>query len=749
MSPWRVIAHSAREGIGSRFWPRPRPGAGPTAVERALRWLKTHSGPGGVLATTTARTVYPEVTGYSIPTLLALGERDLARQWASSLVALQRADGGIPGTDGHPYIFDTAQVMRGWLALLNDDPSLAGPTARAARWVVAQARPDGRLPASYGEAIPETVHLYALAPLREAAGRLDLPGVEEAVRRALAAYLQDDRLTAFITLTHFLGYILEGLVELGEAARARVGAEAVAAHQRRDGEVPGRLDAGWVCTVGLAQLALVWYRLHMDDSADRAVAALERRQRESGGFLGSHGRGASYFPREEISWGVKFFLDASLMRSGRFFARHAGIFPLEVDAADGRVHALLDALKLAARGRILEVGCGRGRFLRALKAAYPEATLTGSDFAPDLLADLSPDIRAVEAGMLHLPFPDGSFDGAYMVEALEHAFVPETAIRELCRVVRPGGPVILIDKDRRALGRLQIVPWERWFDRAEVAAWLHEFCDDVTARPVPLGGEITSEGLFLAWSGVKRDARLTSAGWSRAILPAQSPAEVARQAACGSASRWARPILEVTRAGDVLLELGSGTGAMSAVLARAGRRVILLDWSRDCVRFGRDVVAALGGNARTVQADILHALPLRDGSVDCVWSSGVLEHFTDDELLAVLRESARVSRRLVVSLVPNAASLPYRIGKWHQERTGAWPWGKEDPKFSLRSAFEAAGLRVDREESVDVEHALAFLAMPEVAAFREMLHSWFATLNPQEKASLNQGYLLVTTGVKA
>jgi malonyl-CoA O-methyltransferase len=662
---------------------------------------------------------------------------------------MQRVDGGIAGTDGHPYIFDTAQVIRGWLALLDADPSLSGPIASAARWIAAQARPDGRLPAAYGGAIPETVHLYALAPLREAARRLNLPGVDEAAARSLGAYLADDGLTAFTTLTHFLGYILDGLVELGETARARAGAESVAACQGRNGEVPGRPGVSWVCTVGLAQLAAVWYRLHMDEAADRALAALERRQRVSGGFLGSHGRGAAYFPREEISWGVKFFLDASLARSGRFFARHAGMFPREVDAADGRVHALLDGLKAAARGRILEVGCGRGRFLRAVKAAYPEAELTGSDFAPSLLADLPQDIRAVEAGMLDLPFPDRSFDGAYMVEALEHALVPETAIRELCRVVRPGGPVIIIDKDRRALGRLQIVPWERWFDRAEIITWLHEFCDEVTARPVPLGGEITSEGLFLAWSGVKRDARLTSARWSHAILPAQSPAEVARQAVSGSASRWARPILEATRAGDVLLELGSGTGAMSAVLAQAGRRVILLDWSRDCVRFGRDVVAALGGNATTVQADILQALPLRDSSVDCVWSSGVLEHFTDDELLAVLRESARVSRRLVVSLVPNAASIPYRIGKWHQERTGTWRWGKEDPKFSLRPAFEAVGLRVSREESVDLEHALAFLAMPEVAPFREMLRSWLGTLHPQEAASLNQGYLLVTVGVKA
>jgi ubiquinone/menaquinone biosynthesis C-methylase UbiE len=383
-----------------------------------------------------------------------------------------------------------------------------------------------------------------------------------------------------------------------------------------------------------------------------------------------------------------------------------------------------------------------------VKAAFPEADVTGTDFAPGFLTDLPPNIEAVEAGMLHLPFPDAGFDGAYLVEALEHALVPETAVREVCRVVRPGGPVVIIDKDRRALGRLEIVPWERWFDREEVLTWLEGLCEEVAVRPVPLGGEITSDGLFLAWSGKRRGGRLGPAGWSHAILPRESPVEVAREGVTGSASRWVRPILESTGVGDLLLELGSGTGAMSAVLAQAGRRVILLDWSRDCLRFSREVVAALGGRAGTVQADILQGLPLRGNSVDCVWSSGVLEHFTDEEVHAVLCESARISRRLVVSLVPNAASIPYRLGKWQQERAGTWRWGKEEPRFSLRSAFDAAGLDVIREESVDVEHALDFLAGPEAAAFRDTMRAWLETLGPQEKAALNQGYLLCTVGTK-
>lgn len=735
--------------MGLGRWRRPRPGAGPTSAERALRWLQAHSGPGGVWVSTAVRAPYPEVTGYTIPTLLTLGERTLARQWGHWLVTVQRSDGAIPGTDGLPYPFDTAQVLRGWLALLDEEAGLRDPIVAAVRWVVGQVTGDGRLPAPYSEAIPEAVHLYALPPLREAARRLDLPGVEEVVARALAAYLADDRLTAFTTLTHFLGYVLDGLLELGEVERARAGAAAAVTYQRANGEVPGLPDVPWVCTVGLAQLAGIWYRLHMDEAADRAMAALERRQRTSGGFRGSHGRGAPYFAREEISWAAKYFLDASLIRSARFFARHTHVFPREVDPSDTRLNALLDLLKPAARGRILEVGCGKGRFARAVKMAFPRVALTGTDFAPTLLADLPPDIQGVEAGMLDLPFPDATFDGAYLVEALEHALVPETAAREVCRVVRPGGLVVIIDKDRRALGRLRIVPWERWFDRAEVTTWLERDCEDVVVRPVPQGGGTEPDGLFLVWSGRRRGARLTRAGWSRAILPKQTAAEVAQQAGTGTAGRWVRPILEVTAAGEVLLELGSGTGAMSAVLAQAGRRVVLLDWSQECLAVGREVVASLGGRPVGLQADILQTLPLRDGSVDCVWSSGVLEHFTDDELVAVLRESARVARQVVVSLVPNAASIAYRLGKWHQERTGTWIWGKEEPRFSLRPAFEKAGLRVIREESLDEEHALGFLTMPEGEPLRETMRAWLDTLSPQERTALNQGYLLVTVGTKA
>jgi hypothetical protein len=42
---------------------------------------------------------------------------------------------------------------------------------------------------------------------------------------------------------------------------------------------------------------------------------LDEHQMPSGGFLGSYGPKATYFPNAEISWAAKFYLDASLLRS--------------------------------------------------------------------------------------------------------------------------------------------------------------------------------------------------------------------------------------------------------------------------------------------------------------------------------------------------------------------------------------------------------------------------------------------------
>ena len=70
----------------------------------------------------------------------------------------------------------------------------------------------------------------------------------------------------------------------------------------------------WVCSTGIAQYAIIWYRLGDKHRGDLAIRYLEKIQNDSGGFFGSYGEGARYISGAEISWAVKYFLDAYMFK---------------------------------------------------------------------------------------------------------------------------------------------------------------------------------------------------------------------------------------------------------------------------------------------------------------------------------------------------------------------------------------------------------------------------------------------------
>jgi hypothetical protein len=112
----------------------------------------------------------------------------------------------------------------------------------------------------------------------------------------------------------------------------------------------------------------------------------------------------------------------------------------------------------------------------------------------------------------------------------------------------------------------------------------------------------------------------------------------------------------------------------------------------------------------------------------------------------MLREWARVTRGVLIDLVPNAACVGYRAGKGKLEARGEWIYGLEMPLLTQRDDFEAAGLRVLSEYSVGAKHALNFLA--EDHPLRQTLSDWMDEKTPEELRALHQGYLLVTIGKK-
>ncbi len=97
---------------------------------------------------------------------------------------------------------------------------------------------------------------------------------------------------------------------------------------------------------------------------------------------------------------------------------------------------------------VLDVGCGAGAALRELAEQYPGAALTGCDISPLAIETATalnePLVKAgrmrfLRCGVPDLPFADGAFDTAFSVESLY--FWPDqiAGLREIRRVLAPGG----------------------------------------------------------------------------------------------------------------------------------------------------------------------------------------------------------------------------------------------------------------------------------------------------------------------
>jgi ubiquinone/menaquinone biosynthesis C-methylase UbiE len=178
-------------------------------------------------------------------------------------------------------------------------------------------------------------------------------------------------------------------------------------------------------------------------------------------------------------------------------------FPSTIDPRIFHVRLILEHLGDLGGGRVLDVGCGKGRFARIVQERHPGAEVWGLDISDEMLRFVPPPIRTQAGSMTELPFEDGWFDGAYATESLEHAVEVDRAVAEMCRVVKPGGRIAIIDKNREHAGRLPTSEWERWFDRKQIERLLRRHCREVRSQFISYWEDVEPDGLFLAWLAVR------------------------------------------------------------------------------------------------------------------------------------------------------------------------------------------------------------------------------------------------------
>lgn len=290
----------------------------------AISWLHTHSSNGGANVSHKNTVPYPEVTGYLIPTLLKWDQQQLAMCYARWLLTVQNSDGSFSGPGmTTPFAFDTGQIIRGLAAIVPSLPEAEMALEKACDWIMRTATPEGRLalPENMGGwrlpddrgYVNEAIHLYVLPGLVTAGDILNKPEYASFARRSLDYYITHCNLTNFFApnmLLHFYCYIQEALFDLGADDICRLGMRVLEDIQGDNGHVPAYANVSWICTPGLIQSALVWLKLKDMGHALPALRLAGSLQTASGGFLGSVGNGARYFPDEELSWAAKFWLDA-------------------------------------------------------------------------------------------------------------------------------------------------------------------------------------------------------------------------------------------------------------------------------------------------------------------------------------------------------------------------------------------------------------------------------------------------------
>jgi len=184
-------------------------------------------------------------------------------------------------------------------------------------------------------------------------------------------------------------------------------------------------------------------------------------------------------------------------------ARDEQNFPSTIDPRIYHVQLILNHFGDLNGRRVLDVGSGKGRFARVLKDRHPKVSIYAFDLSEAMLRSVPADIETCGGSMTALPFRSEAFDCAYATESLEHAVDVETAIAEICRVVKPGGRIVIIDKNAEQWGRLKTPAWEKWFDRKQLERLLKRHCAKVSSRPISYWEDVAPDGLFLAWLAAK------------------------------------------------------------------------------------------------------------------------------------------------------------------------------------------------------------------------------------------------------
>ncbi len=166
--------------------------------------------------------------------------------------------------------------------------------------------------------------------------------------------------------------------------------------------------------------------------------------------------------------------------------------------------------------------------------------------------------------------------------------------------------------------------------------------------------------------------------------------------------------------GKRFIEVGSGSGFTSAVLAQRGAECALLDLSQEALKVGiRNFIRSGLPEPQCYNENALQS-SVPSNYYDVVWNMGVIEHFYDDGKKRLVMEMHRMTKPhgSVIIMAPNAWCWPFQImQKWNKIRK-SWAYGFEDDLSPRRLAKICNYLKLNNYVSYAYNPILAWKSFP-------------------------------------
>lgn len=330
-----------------------------------------------------------------------------------------------------------------------------------------------------------------------------------------------------------------------------------------------------------------------------------------------------------------------------------------------------------------DIGCAFGEGTEYLYRTFG-SNVTGIDFSESAIKEASirfPYLQFIKCDLENLP---QNYDVIFCSNVLEHLVAPHDKLKKLCSYANKY--VILL------------VPYE---DDSDEISHINRFDSKLFEWHIP-GFEITAQKIIntaqieaTSWNGKQalivykrkhvepqRERKVMEKNklvprpetWDQVAETYQIEIEPYEYQLSDEIEKILKSMGVTTDAS--LIELGCGSGHLSACLAMKGYKTALLDFSTVALNKAKKTFDRYDLQGEFIQEDLMSDI-VASKKYDIAWNSGVMEHFGDLELQRAIKNMAAYSRHGILFIVPNSKSVSYCLMRSRLMGDLKWPYGVE------------------------------------------------------------------------